>query len=188
MNEELFWQLIDKARSAPNANFETQCVTLTEYLLAYTEEEIITFEEILREKIEEASSWRTMAASFVVRSFISDDEYEDFRAWLVGQGKTNFHKVLRDPNEICNILKPGQVKDMHGEYMLFVAVNAYLEKTDSDDDEAFYEKIEHPEEKEIVQTWPESKQEYRNLFPRLYDTFWNEKRIEERLEEAENEE
>jgi hypothetical protein len=129
-----------------------------------------------------------MAATFVVCSFISDDTYEDFRAWLVGQGKENFGKVLRDPNEICNIIKPARDLELDGEYMLFVAVNAYLEKTGTDDEEAFYEMIEHPHEKEIEQKWPESKNEYRKLFPRLYDAFWNEDRIQQKLEEAEEEE
>ena len=187
MNEQIFWELIDKARAANNSNFETQCVTLTEILGEYSEADIIAFEHILREKIEEASSWPIMAATFVVCSFISDDTYEDFRAWMVGQGKDNFYKILRDPNEICNLVKPSAAMDLDGEYMLFVAANAWLEKTGKENEEEFYELIEHPEEKEIKQKWPESKKEYRNMFPKLYDTFWNEDRIQQRLEEAEAE-
>lgn len=188
MNEQIFWELIDQARKAPNSNFETQCVTLTELLTAHTTEDIIAFEHLLRQKIEQASSWPVMAATFVVCSFISDDTYEDFRAWLVGQGKDNFNKAIKDPNTICDFLKPHEARDLGGEYMLFVAANAYLDKLGKDDEEEFYELIEHPDEKEIVQKWPETKDAYRKLFPRLYDTFWNEQRIQERLEEAEEEE
>lgn len=188
MNEQLFWELIDKARKSIHPNFETQCVNLTEYLTAYTPEEILTFEHILREKIEEASTWPIMAASFVVCSFISDDTYEDFRAWLIAQGKENFYKAIKDPNEICSFLKPQKSWDLGGEYMLFVAANAYLDKTGSDDEEAFYELVDHPDEKVIDQQWPESKEAYRKLFPALFDAFWNEERIQQRLEEAENEE
>lgn len=185
MNENVFWQLIEKAKAEPNSNFETQCVTLTELLLAYSEEDIIRFEHILREKIEEASSFPVMAASFVVCSYISDDTYEDFRAWLVGQGKDNFYKTLENPNEICKFLKPADAGDLGGEFMLFVAINAYLEKTNSDDEEAFYELIKHPEEKEVVQRWPESKEEYRKMFPALFDKFWNQQRMEELLKRDE---
>jgi len=189
MNEQIFWELIDKARKIPAGNFETQCVNLTELLTEeLSAEEIVAFEHILREKIEEASTWTIMAATFVVCSFISDDTYEDFRAWMVGQGKENFYKILRDPNEICNIVKPSRDLELGGEFMLFAAVNAYLDKTDSDDEDAFYEMIEHPDEKEIVQKWPESKNDYRKMFPQLYDTFWNEDRIQQKLEEAEEEE
>ncbi len=188
MNEQIFWDLIDKARKSNAANFETQCVNLTEFLVeGHTAEEILAFEHILREKIEEASTWTIMAAAFVVCSFISDDTYEDFRAWMVGQGKDNFYKILRDPNEVCNIVKPSRDLELDGEYMLFVAANAYLEKTGSDDEEAFYELIEHPAEKEIVQKWPESKNDYRKLFPQLFDAFWSEDRIQQKLEEAEEE-
>jgi hypothetical protein len=188
MNEQQFWELLDKGRALPHGNFETLCVNLTELLTEYSTEDIIQFEHLLRQKIEDASTWPIMAASFVVCSFISDDTYEDFRAWIVGQGKVNFEKILRDPNEICNLLTPGQAKNLGGEYMLFVAVNAYLDKLNQDDEEAFYELIQHPEEKEIIQKWPESKNEYRKMFPRLYDMFWNEERIQERLEAAEAEE
>ena len=188
MNEQIFWELIDKARAANNSNFETQCVTLTELLAPNAASDIIAFEHILREKIEEASTWPVMAATFVVCSFISDDTYEDFRAWLVGQGKTNFYKALQDPNEICAFLTPKEALDMGGEYMLFVAANAWLEKTGTDDEEEFYKLIEHPDEKEVKQQWPESKKEYRSMFPKLYDTFWNEDRIQKRLEEAEEDE
>ena len=185
MNEDTFWQLIDKAKAARNSNFETQCVTLTELLTPFSGDEIIGFEHVLREKIEEASSFPIMAASFVVCSYISDDTYEDFRAWLVGQGKEDFYKTLKDPNEICRFLKPAEAAELGGEYMLFVAVNAYLEKTDSDDEEAFYELIRHPEEKEIAQRWPESKNEYRKMFPALFDKFWNQERMEALLKRDE---
>ncbi len=50
MTEDIFWQLIEKARTANNSNFETQCVTLTELLTPYSEKDIISFEHILREK------------------------------------------------------------------------------------------------------------------------------------------
>jgi len=186
MNESIFWELIDKARKAAPLDFETRCAHLTDLLAEHhTAEEIVAFEHILREKIEEASSWPVMAATFVVCSFISDDTYEDFRAWMVGQGKDNFNKILRDPNEVCNLVKPSRQLDLKGDRMLFVAINAYLEKTGTDDEEAFYELIEHPEEKKIDQRWPESKNDYRKLFPRLFDAFWNEDRIREKLEEAE---
>lgn len=189
MNEQIFWELIDQARKAPNANFETQCVTLTELLTAaHSAEEIVAFEHILRNKIEEASSWPVMAATFVVCSFISDDTYEDFRAWLVGQGKERFYQALEDPATICDFLTPQQARDLGGEYMLFVAANAWLDKLGKDDEEEFYRLIEHPDEKTIEQRWPESKEAYRKMFPRLYDTFWNEERIQERLEEAEEDE
>ena len=185
MTEDIFWQLIDKSRSANNANFETQCVTLTELLTSYSKEDIIAFEHILRDKIEEASSFPVMAAAFLVCSFISDDTYEDFRAWLIGQGMANFYKAIENPDVITGWLSPQQAEDLGGQYMLFVAVNAYLEKTNTDDDEAFYQLIEHPDEKEIVQQWPESKEAYRKMLPKLFDKFWNEDRIAAKLKEAE---
>jgi hypothetical protein len=188
MNEQLFWEIIEKTKSPLHSNFETQCVLISEALLEYTPEDIITFEHILRQQLERANTFHMMAASFVVCSFLSDETYEDFRAWCIGQGKNTFEKILKDSSEICNILKPGQVKAMGGEHLLFSAINAYLEKTDTEGEEAeiaFYDKIPVVEEKEIEQKWPESKNDFRKMFPRLFDTFWNEDRIREQLEAAE---
>ncbi len=126
-----------------------------------------------------------MAATFLVCSFISDDTYEDFRAWLVGQGMANFYKAIENPDVVATLLTKEQARDLGGQYMLFVAVNAYLEQTGTDDDEAFYQLIEHPDEKEIVQQWPESKEAYRKILPALFDKFWDEERIAAKLKEAE---
>lgn len=191
MNEQIFWDIIDQSRKSINTNFETQCVNISEILMEYSEEDIVEFEHQLRLQIEKANTWPLMAASFVVCSFISDDVYEDFRAWVVGQGKANFDKILKNPNAICELIKPGQVSEMGGEYLLFAAVNAYLEKigsTDEDEDQiTFFKKIPHVDELAIEQHWPESKNELRKMFPQLFDTFWNEKRINELIDFAESE-
>lgn len=191
MNEQIFWEIIAQSRATLNTNFETQCVNISEILMDYSAEEIIEFEHQLRLQMEKVNTWNMMAASFVVCSFISDETYEDFRAWVVGQGKENFDKILRDPSEICNLIRPGQVKEMGGEHMLFSAINAYLEKINSEDEEdevKFYDAIPFVAEKEVVQKWPETKNDYRKMFPKLFDTFWSEDRIREKLEEAEENE
>lgn len=189
MNEQIFWDIIANSRQVMHTNFESQCAHISTLLLAYKEEEIIGFEQILCEQLEKANTWPMMAASFVVCSFISEETYEDFRAWTIGQGKDNFEKIVRDPNEICKLISPKQVKEMGGEHLLFAALNAYMEKINAEEEEdeiAFFEKINKPDEKEIEQAWPESKNAYRKLFPQLFDTFWNEDRIKELLEAAED--
>lgn len=185
MNETAFWHIIELSKGNPTLSFETQCVIMSDELMAHTPEEIITFEHILRQKMELANTWPLMAASFVVCSFISDEIFEDFKAWIVGQGKTNFEKIIKDPNHICQILTPNLAKNLQGEHMLYVAANAYLEKINADDEAAFYDLIPAVVSKEVKTKWPETKNDFRKLFPKLYDTFWNEKRIQERIQEAE---
>jgi hypothetical protein len=126
---------------------------LTDELLKYSEQDIISFENIMREKMETASSFPVLAATFIVCSYINDDVYEDFRAWLVAQGKANFEKAIKDPNEICSFLSREQASDLGGVYMLFVAANAFVEKTGKTEEE-FYDLVTYPEEKELEQKWP----------------------------------
>jgi|GEM_PF-1787864 len=187
MNETTFWAIIDQSKGNPTLSFETQCVIMSDELMAYEPEDIISFEQLLRQKMELANTWPLMASSFVVCSFISDDIFEDFRAWIVGQGKTNFEKIIRDPNHICQILTPNLAKHLQGDQMLYVAANAYLEKLDLEDETAFYNQIPAVAAKTVTPKWPSTKNDFRKLFPKLYDTFWNEKRIQELINEAEKE-
>jgi hypothetical protein len=59
--------------------------------------EILSFEEQLRAKLRRAYTFDVMAAAFIVKSYISDDTFEDFRAWLVAQGKEHFERAVKAP-------------------------------------------------------------------------------------------
>lgn len=178
MNEDLFWELIDKARTGYENNFDQFCSALTDLLRILTIDDIILFKNILSVKINEASNFKMLMANFIIYSYTSDNVFEDFRAWLVGQGKINFYKALQNPDNICDFLEREDTEELSGESLLFVSTNAFTEKTNRTEKE-FNDLITFVNDSEFDINWPDSKMKYRDAMPRLFDKFWNQERINE---------
>src|SRR5262249_8869697 len=136
MTEDRFWGLIDEARSARNV-----CLALTTALKKLSAEEIIAFENTLRRKLAKAYVFPVLAANFIIESYVSDDVFENFCAFLVSQGRQRFKAALSNPESICDWLERKGVwskagdnaVDRQGEKMLFVAQNAYARYGDEED-------------------------------------------------------
>jgi hypothetical protein len=171
--EDQFWSLIESARRA--RSFST---ALTAALKKLSAAEIIGFENIFRRKLADAYVFPLLAANFVIESYVSDDVLEDFRAWLISQGRQRFQAALSDPESICDWLdrKDVDTVDMAGESMLFIAQNAYKQYGDGDE---FYARTDYPRQPPLKQRWPNSKADFRKRYPRLVDKFWNQSRIGE---------
>lgn len=173
MKEDRFWGVIEDARSARDV-----CSALTASLKKLAAEEIIAFENMFRRKLAQAYVFPLLAANFVIESYVSDDVFESFRAWLVSQGRKRFEAALSDPESICDWLERKGVNavDSHGEAMLFVAQNAFKRYGDEED---FFARTKHPREPALRQRWPDDKAGFRERYPRLVDKFWNQARIKE---------
>jgi Protein of unknown function (DUF4240) len=178
MTETEFWQLIEIAKKTDVTDFGEFCEVLTTSLIEHPVDDIIAFENILNKKLNDATTSSMLAACFIVNSYISDDTFEYFCAWLIGQGKSDYEQALADPNHICNLINVGDDNNQEGEYLTTVAVQAFEEKTHSDGDE-FYDKLKS-------QPPPNSKglssiigDDYKQILPQLFDKFWNQQKIDE---------
>jgi hypothetical protein len=179
MTEDIFWQLIEKAKKSSKDDFGASCENLTEYLIEYSVDDIISFDNILSKKIKQATTYEMLLACFIINSYISDDTFEYFCCWLVGQGKKDYDTAVDDPNHFCNLLEKGDEKNQNGEYLTTVAVQAFEEKTHKDSDE-FYDRLEYYEEPEIRRLTTIDKEDYRKTLPLLFDKFWNQVIIDKR--------
>ena len=149
---------------------------LNQLLKGLPADDIIAFENIFRRKLVTAYTFPLLMANFVIQSYVSDDVFEDFRAWLVTQGRERFELALANPESICDWLNRENVDDIDGETMLLLSQTAYEQYGDEDE---FFSRIEYLPEPEIKQDWPEDKAGFRNKYPRLVDQFWNQERIRE---------
>jgi hypothetical protein len=168
MPQRRFWALIEDARLSSSV-----CSALTAALKKLAAEEIIGFEHTLRRKLALAYVFPLLAANYVIESYVSDDVFESFRAWLVSQGRQRFEAALSDPESICDWLdrKGASAVDRQGERMLFVAQNAFKRYGDEED---FFNRTDHSREPAFEQSWPRTKAEFRK---RYVDKFWNQTRI-----------
>lgn len=171
MKEDRFWKLIDEARQEDDF-----IIALTAALEDLPADDIIGFKNTLQRKLVDAHTFPVLAANFIVQSYVSDDVFESFRAWLVSHGRERFEAAVSDPESICDWLERGEVDAIDGDSMLLVAQRAYEEYGD---DEEFFARIVYPRAPKLKLDWPENAEGYQQRWPRLVDKFWNLERIRE---------
>src|SRR5437764_1027803 len=72
-------------------------------------------------------AWPAYLAHTTRKSGCSDDSFECFRCWLIGQGRAYFEAALASPRRAADGIKPGD--DAECEELLYVAGDAYEEAT-----------------------------------------------------------
>src|SRR5687768_2366359 len=122
MNEQQFWNIIDLHLSNDESyeNFKDNLCQLGK-------DEIISFKRILMEKLVQSYTFPLLAANFIISSYVSDDGFKEFRAWLISKGESKFLNAVRDPETIASWLKKDDANELDGEFMLVVTDKAYEE-------------------------------------------------------------
>lgn len=174
MTKAEFWKLIEASGRMSKGDVDKQGDLLREALNELKEKEIFSFERHLRLRLRQAYTFDVMAAAFIIHSYVSDDVFEEFRAWLVAQGRRRFEEAIRSPESIVDFLERDNVDAVAGDAILLAASRAYSDKTGKDD---FFAKAETIDNPQIRQDWPETRAKFRERYPVLYDTFWNQERI-----------
>lgn len=118
MNTKRFWQLIETTKG------EHQPRLLERMLLSYPVQEIEVFDRLFHgfSKAcykENGVLWQALAE---VVGFVSDDSFEYFTAWLIGQGKDTYNEVVRCPARISEFVT--KESTWMCEEMLYAAMNA----------------------------------------------------------------
>jgi hypothetical protein len=184
---EEFWAIVDRARATAIADGRWATAdeigrALTGLLAAEGSERILLFYWRFAEMDERADQWELCAACYLISGYLSDNTYQDFRAGIVGLGRTDFERVVADPDSLADLPIVAGVHDrsapesvLHGESIHLAAAKAYNEL--ADDDEAFWEALQtSPTPAEHGRGWsgtfgPEDGPEIPRRLPRLYAMF-----------------
>jgi hypothetical protein len=141
MDVDAFWELIEHARS--NARDDERLVEqVATALLALPTEEILDFEEQMSQAEHRAYRWEVWGAAYLINGGCSDDGFQDFRAWLVAQGRDTFTRAVADPDWLAEHPAVRRMTDSRRDGWLglealhFVAEETYERLTG--DHEAFY--------------------------------------------------
>lgn len=152
MNEEKFWEIIEKAGSPANCDPEDQCENITEQLSSLNKEDLVAFANIHKEILVKAYTWEMIKACYVLLGYASDDVFEDFRNWVILNGKNRFYKTIQSPDEIASYLTvEDPVEEVTGEPLLYVCEEAW-----NGDIEELENEYLSPSEPEINETLPEN--------------------------------
>ena len=148
IDPELFWSIIDQSRAQAEADnptgdlaelAEAQAEYATELLLRCKPTEIVGFQQYFNDRMAESYRRDVWAVAYIVNGGCSDDGFEYFRAWMIGQGREYYEAALRNPERAADRISPDD--EAENEDLWGSAVEAY-EKTDRDMPEVKYGPLE----------------------------------------------
>ncbi|MFD5553065.1 DUF4240 domain-containing protein [Streptomyces sp. NPDC127068] len=104
MDETEFWELIDGSREAAGDDPDEQADVLVERLLQRDPESVLDFSRHFEARFHRAYRWDLWGAAWVLLDGVSDDAFDFFRCWLIGQGREVFEGALHDPDDLAGLL------------------------------------------------------------------------------------
>jgi hypothetical protein len=127
MPEDDFWTIIKTTRDLSNRNYQLQCQFLTDYLETLPSEEIIRFDRTFGVLMARSYSFRLWEPVYSLNGGCSDDAFEYFRSWLIGQGKNKFYWTLKYPRLLFLVGVKEVVERYEG--LAYCSYVAYKNKT-----------------------------------------------------------
>ncbi|UNO44229.1 DUF4240 domain-containing protein [Streptomyces sp. MST-110588] len=133
MDETEFWELIDGSRETAEGDPEEQAEVLVERLLARDPDSVVDFARHFESRYNRAYHWDLWAAAGILLGGASDDAFDYFRCWLIGQGREVFEGALHDPDDLAELLEDfDEEVDGDAEELGYAADEAYEQLTGSE--------------------------------------------------------
>ncbi|MCQ9185564.1 DUF4240 domain-containing protein [Streptomyces sp. IBSBF 2953] len=131
MDETEFWELVDASREAAEGDPEEQADLLVERLLGLDPESVLDFARHFESRYNRAYRWDLWGAAWLLLDGASDDAFDFFRCWLIGQGREIFEGALHgDPDSLADLLDDFDEEiDGDGEELGYAADEAYEQLT-----------------------------------------------------------
>lgn len=127
MPESAFWQIIHDARKSSKSNYQVECQLMVNILQSFSEEEIIRFNRTFVTLMAKSYSFKLWEAAYALNGGCSDDCFEYFRSWLIGQGKNKFYWTLKYPRLLFLIGVKEMIENYEG--LTYCAYEAYQSKS-----------------------------------------------------------
>ena len=105
MDETEFWELVDSTREAAEGDPEEQADLLVERLPQLDPDAVLDFARHFESRYNRAYRWDLWGAAWVLLGGASDDAFDAFRCWLIGQGREVFEGALHDPDSLADLLE-----------------------------------------------------------------------------------
>ena len=131
MEKAQFWQLIEDTKEKSGGECKSQAELLQSSLLLLPAEEIAAFDKIFNALRAAAYRWDLWGAAYLINGGCSDDGFEYFRWWLIGQGKAIFAAALADPDSLADLIQDDIAwsdGEVECEEIGYAAMAAYKEK------------------------------------------------------------
>ena len=125
-----FWELVDATREAAEGDPEEQADLLVDRLLALDPDMVLDFARHFEARYNRAYTWDLWAAAWILLDGASDDAFDFFRCWLIGQGRDVFEGAVHDTDALADLLGEfDEEMDGDGEDLGYAADEAYEQLT-----------------------------------------------------------
>lgn len=104
MDETDFWEIIDTTREAADGDPNAHAELLVERLTQLDPESVTDFARHFEARFNRAYRWDLWGAAWVLLDGATDDTFENFRCWLISQGRRVFEGALHDPDALAELL------------------------------------------------------------------------------------
>jgi len=111
MTREAFWETIDGARAAAMYDRARLPGALRDELAEMDEDELRAFIRHFQDLRNESFRQDLFAAAWIAGGGASDDDFSDFRDWLITLGREAFEDALHDPQRILDHAEPADWRD-----------------------------------------------------------------------------
>ncbi|WP_406111425.1 DUF4240 domain-containing protein [Streptomyces sp. NBC_01003] len=130
MDETEFWEIVDSTREAAEGDPEDHAELLVDRLLQADPDAVLDFARHFESRYHRAYRWDLWGAAWVLLGGASDDAFDYFRCWLIGQGREVFEGALHEPDSLADLLGDFDEEiDGDGEELGYAADEAYEELT-----------------------------------------------------------
>ena len=165
MDLTAFWNLIERTRRKSGGEQDRQMDALREELDVLAPAEIVDFQTHFDTLRADAYRWDLWGAAFTIRGGCSDDGFNDFRSWLIAQGRAVYEAAMADPQSLDEVANP-DVDDCTFEEFAYVAADVYEGKTENDE---IPSRAEPEPIDPIGEPWEQ--EELPKRFPKLWSKF-----------------
>lgn len=170
MDETEFWEHVDSAREAAEGDPVEQADVLIERLTQLDPEAVAVFARHFESRFNRAYGWDLWAAAWILLDGASDDAFDSFRCWLIGQGREIFEAAAHDADALAALLRDfDEEVDGEAEDLGYAADEAYEQLTGTD-----LPDLELPEPPEDPEGTPLNLEDDRALaerLPKLWERF-----------------
>ncbi len=165
MDEDQFWKIVQTTKDNSNGDFEEQQEELANELRKLTPDDIILFGNRFRFFRGQANTWELWGAIYIIHGGCGDDSFNDFREWVIGQGKDLYYKTIKDPESLVEF-DTDTMDEIEWEGLGYVPSTAFKEITGQEMPYPFREQIDT-----TGNEWEEGSDDLKNMFPRLAAKF-----------------
>jgi hypothetical protein len=176
MDREQFWTLIEQAGPVIRADCQAAAGQVVAALAERSVDDVLAWDQIRRELFAESYRWELWGAAYLINGGCSDDGFDYFRGWLLGQGSAIWHAALADPDSLADHPEVSSRRPLEGwgdllecEDMLYIAYDAYQALTGQELSVEVARRQPRPRLPDLGERWDfEDAAEMRPRYPKLW--------------------